>query len=285
MDDFLILDGAVGTQLEAYNVPLVLPIWSADANLNFQEIVTKIHKAYILAGADIITANTFRSTPWTYRKAGFSNKKALNRSKDSFFYGIDCAFKAAATTTQIAASVTTVDDCYLPENFPGKTAAEDNYGQLLDWISQTDVNIVLFETMGNFEELKIAIEMSSNTTKLIWISLIMKDKDSLLDGTPIPTVMNMIQSNNIDMLLLNCNNLNLTGQALEEIVEFRHYNIGAYPNLGLKEYENNFSEILNEFKFKTYMDSILDYKLSILGTCCGSSPQHTKILKTLKQGI
>ena len=107
----------------------------------------------------------------------------------------------------------------------------------------------------------------------------------LLDGTPIPTVMNMIQSNNIDMLLLNCNNLNLTGQALEEIVEFRHYNIGAYPNLGLKEYENNFSEILNEFKFKTYMDSILDYKLSILGTCCGSSPQHTKILKTLKQGI
>ena len=49
MDDFLILDGAVGTQLEAYNVPLVLPIWSADANLNFQEVVIKIHKAYILA--------------------------------------------------------------------------------------------------------------------------------------------------------------------------------------------------------------------------------------------
>ena len=285
MDDFLILDGAVGTQLEAYNVPLVLPIWSADANLNFQEVVIKIHKAYILAGADIITANTFRSTPWAYRKAGFSNKKALNRSKDSFFYGIDCAFKAAATTTQIAASVTTVDDCYLPENFPGITAAEDNYGQLLDWISQTDVNIVLFETMGNFEELKIAIEMSSNTTKLIWISLIMKDKDSLLDGTPMPTVMNMIQSNNIDMLLLNCNNLNLTGQILKGIVKFRNYNIGAYPNLGLKEYENNFSEILNEYKFITYMESILDYKLSILGTCCGSSPQHTKILKTLKQGI
>ena len=87
MSKFLILDGAVGTQLENYNISLDLPIWSADANIKYPETIIKIHKEYILAGADIITANTFRSTPWTYRKAGFSNRKAFNTSKDSFFYG------------------------------------------------------------------------------------------------------------------------------------------------------------------------------------------------------
>ena len=182
MNSFLILDGAVGTQLETNNIPLDLPVWSADANLNYPEVIIKIHKEYISAGADIITANTFRSTPWTYRKAGFSNQKAFNISRDSFFYGIDCAFKAAESITEIAASITSVDDCYTPENFPGKAVTEDNYGQLLEWVSQTDVSIILFETMGNIEEIKIAIDMSSGSKKIIWISLIMKDKDTLLDG-------------------------------------------------------------------------------------------------------
>jgi S-methylmethionine-dependent homocysteine/selenocysteine methylase len=285
MNEFLILDGAVGTQLENYNISLDLPIWSADANIKYPETIIKIHKEYILAGADIITANTFRSTPWTYRKAGFSNQKAFNTSKDSFFYGTDCAFKAANSETKIAASITAVDDCYISDSFVGKTATEDNYGQLLEWISQTDVNIILFETMGSIQELQIAIEMSINSKKIIWISLIMKDKDSLLDGTPLHTVMHLIQSNDIDMLLLNCNNFTLTRSVLLELMKFRNSNIGVYPNLGLKEYENNFPEIVNDSNFKIYMHSILDFKLSILGTCCGSSPNHTKILKTLKQGI
>ena len=53
MDGFLILDGAVGTQLKTYNIPLDLPIWSANANLNYPEIIIKIHKEYISAGADL----------------------------------------------------------------------------------------------------------------------------------------------------------------------------------------------------------------------------------------
>ena len=285
MNGFSILDGAVGTQLRTYNIPLDLPIWSANANLNYPEIIIKIHKEYISAGADIITANTFRSTPWTYRKAGFSNQKAFDLSKDSFFYGIDCAFKAAESETKIAASITSVDDCYTPENFRGKTATEDIYGQLLEWVDETDVNIILFETMGNVEEIKIAIDMSRSLKKTTWISLIMKDKDRLLDRTPLSNVMSLIQSNNIDLLLLNCNNLKLTLETLEQITEFRNYNIGAYPNLGLKEYQNNFSTILDERKFKSDMDSILYHKPSVLGTCCGSSPNHTKILKNLKQGV
>lgn len=285
MNSFLILDGAVGTQLETNNIPLDLPVWSADANLNYPEVIIKIHKEYISAGADIITANTFRSTPWTYRKAGFSNQKAFNISRDSFFYGIDCAFKAAESITEIAASITSVDDCYAPENFPGKAVTEDNYGQLLEWVSQTDVSIILFETMGNIEEIKIAIDMSSGSKKIIWISLIMKDKDTLLDGTPLSNVMSLIQSSNIDLLLLNCNNFKLTAETLDEIIKFRNYKIGAYPNLGLKEYQNNFSTTLDEPNFISGMESILHHKLFVLGTCCGSSPNHTKILKTLRRNL
>ena len=63
----LLLDGAMGTELINRGISLPLPIWSADANLTHPEVVKGIHSDYIKAGADIITTNTFRTTPWTYR--------------------------------------------------------------------------------------------------------------------------------------------------------------------------------------------------------------------------
>ena len=74
MSSIKILDGAMGTELARRGVELKLPIWSSDCNLNNRELVYKIHSDYIQAGADIITTNTFRTTSYTYRKAGFFKK-------------------------------------------------------------------------------------------------------------------------------------------------------------------------------------------------------------------
>ena len=71
----LILDGAMGTELQNRGVKVPLPLWSANANIEHPEIVINIHKDYIESGSDIITANTFRSTSWTYRKVGYGEKK------------------------------------------------------------------------------------------------------------------------------------------------------------------------------------------------------------------
>ena len=73
----LILDGAMGTALMMRGVKSPLPLWSAAANFeNFDDVVS-IHKEYIKSGSDIITTNTFRTTPRTFRKAGYSKSDAL----------------------------------------------------------------------------------------------------------------------------------------------------------------------------------------------------------------
>ena len=66
-----ILDGAMGTELIRRSVNLPLPLWSGDANLTHPETVIQIHQDYVNAGADILTTNTFRTTPRTYLKSGF----------------------------------------------------------------------------------------------------------------------------------------------------------------------------------------------------------------------
>src|SRR3972149_3056589 len=57
----LLLDGATGTELERRAVDVGLPLWSANALLTAPEVLRQIHADYMRAGAEIITADTFRT--------------------------------------------------------------------------------------------------------------------------------------------------------------------------------------------------------------------------------
>lgn len=72
--ELLLLDGATGTELNRRGVDTGLPMWSAnalttDTGLN---VLRQIHLDYLNAGADIVTANTFR----THRRALFGKAHA-----------------------------------------------------------------------------------------------------------------------------------------------------------------------------------------------------------------
>ena len=95
MNAIKILDGAMGTELARRGEELTLPIWSSDCNLNNQELVFKIHSDYIRAGAEIITTNTFRTTSYTYHRAGYSKQNAFERARDSLFFAADLALEAS----------------------------------------------------------------------------------------------------------------------------------------------------------------------------------------------
>ena len=89
MNSPIIMDGAMGTELQNRGVQVPLPLWSANANIDYPQIVMDIHKDYINAGSDIITTNTFRSTEWTYKKAGYGKNKSLNFIKHACFFHMD----------------------------------------------------------------------------------------------------------------------------------------------------------------------------------------------------
>jgi homocysteine S-methyltransferase len=123
-DRILIINGAMGTELMDKGVKLPLPLWSAEANINASEIVKGIHQNYVDAGADIITTNTFRTTTWSYRRAEYSPKRASERAKESLMKAIELA--RSVNPKIIAGSVTSINDCYEPDEFPGKSISEDS---------------------------------------------------------------------------------------------------------------------------------------------------------------
>ena len=277
----LLLDGAMGTELQNRGIDIPLPLWSADANIKHPEVVINIHKDYINSGADIITTNTFRTTAWTYRKAGFSNTKSKELSRSSLYKAVECAQIAVSNSVKIAGSITTIEDCYLPELFPGTSAAKDTYGQTIEWLVDAGVDFILFETMGNIEEISCALEMSRSYNIPIWLSLISKDKHNLLDGSPFEKVFELFKPFSIDHLLINCNTIDLTIDMCDQIHSAWSQRWGVYPNLGKTNYENDYLNIISDSNLNDGMISLLSKEPNVIGLCCGSTPFHIKYLKSL----
>ena len=277
----LILNGAIGTELIRKGVDLPLPLWSAEANLTHPDIVMNIQRDYVAAGADILTTNTFRTTTYTYRKAGYSKEKAKERARDSLMSAVDLARQAAGEAVNVAGSITALEDCYTPELYPGKGAAEDIYGEIIEWFNEAGVDFLLFETMGNLDEIYIALETNHVVNNDCWVSLILKDSEHILDGHSLKECINMINEFPVSCLLLNCNKIETTNSAMDLFLSLWIGEWGVYPNLGLTDYDNDYFDIVNDSNFSDSITLYLDQNPAVIGACCGSTPKHIKILKSL----
>src|SRR5574342_1176370 len=70
----LLLDGATGTELNRRGVNTDLPLWSARALLEAPDVLGQIHLDYVRAGAELITANTFRTHRRSLARAGLGDE-------------------------------------------------------------------------------------------------------------------------------------------------------------------------------------------------------------------
>lgn len=283
MNQIKLLDGAMGTQLLDSGLELPLPIWSGDINLTHPDYIEKIHKSYLDAGADILTTNTFRTTPRAYSKNGFSKDNAISRSHKSLDRAVELARKVASGNTIIAGSIAPLEDCYEPKLFPGCEKANEEFKELSIWLQDAGVNMILFETMGCWLEIKSAI-LSTNDLKIPrWISLVLKDGNKLLDGTDLTKVLYNLLDFEIEMILLNCNPCNTTNEAIELIIENWTKSWGVYPNVGLSmpSKEGIIGDKLSVDGFIKQVNSYIDAGVSVLGACCGSNPSYIKAIRDL----
>jgi homocysteine S-methyltransferase len=278
MDKPLIMDGAMGTELMARGVKLPLPLWSAESNLTDTEIVRDVHSAYVSAGADILGTNTFRTTTWSYRKVGYTPRRAAERAKTSLMKAVELA--RSVNPKIVAGSITSIEDCYEPESFPGRGVAEDTYGETVEWFNEAGVDVILFETMGHLDEIDIALQ--SVKDQKIWLSLIVKDGDSLLSGHSLDSIFKL-GKDKVDCLLLNCNTMDKTDQALEKLNNNWDGDWGVYPNLGLTKPkpDGEMKETVDDRSFYDIISRYLEMNPKIIGSCCGSKPKHTETIYSM----
>lgn len=282
-EKIILLDGALGTELQRRGVPLPLPLWSAEANLTRPEIVASIHRDYVEAGAQVLTTNTFRTTSWTYVKAGYSLISARQRARESLLQAVTLARRAATSNTTIAGSLAPMEDCYQPDAFPGELAAGEVFEETMTWFQEAGVDLLLIETMGNIDEITVALQVVKRFPFPVWLSLILKDSSHLLDGSPLQKATDLANKNDVHAVLLNCNSVQLTQAGIQALQACWSGFWGVYPNLGATpiEPDGTITAAIPREVFRRYVRGYITAGARVLGSCCGSTPEHTRMLRRL----
>ena len=280
----LIMDGAMGTELMRRGIELPLPLWSSMSNIDQFDHVMNIHKDYIEAGSDILTTNTFRTTPRTFIKAGYSQNESEIISERCCNMAIEAAKHAVKKeNTLIAGSVAPLEDCYEPLHFPGKEIAKKEFQLIIDRIIRKGVDILLFETMGNYEEIESALQVSNHVDIQRWLSIVLKNKNSILDGTELQKVVELANKNKIDMVLINCTPVNIILEALDIFLGYRKGKWGVYPNAG-ENMPTKDGEFVSKLDDESFCKAIQDYitlGASVVGSCCGSTPNTVRKISNM----
>ena len=111
-----------------------------------------------------------------------------------------------------------------------------------------------------------------------WLSLILKNSNTLLDGTDLLNVLSEIKDYGIEMVLLNCSLCSVTADAVDLLLTNWKGAWGVYPNVGvaMPTKEGVIEEKLTIKEFSKEINTYLTSGANVVGGCCGSNPDYIR---------
>ena len=272
----LLLDGATGTELERRGVAMSLPLWSAPALLERPEVVWRIHADYAAAGAEALTANTFR-TQRRALSAGGLGDRAAELTRRAVEIARRASLEAAGASPFVFGSAPTLEDCYHPERVPDDAALAREHAEHAANLAAAGVDAVLVETMNTIREAVAATRAVVKAGLPALTSFVCWDGAALLSGEPLADAAAAARDAGAMALLVNCLPPSNVPACLAVLAQ-RALPYGAYANLGAPDDETGFarSESCTPIAFGTHLKSWVADGAHIVGGCCGTTPEHLR---------
>src|SRR4051812_12282553 len=159
----LLLDAAMGSDLDRRGLATTLPLWSALGLLERPELVYEIHLENLLAGADIVTTNTFRTTARTLRRGGIEATRAAELDALAVSVARRARNDSGREEKFVAGSNAPLEDCYLPTfETPPEIALSEHRAQAFN-LKEAGVDFLMVETMPTVAEAAIALRAAIET--------------------------------------------------------------------------------------------------------------------------
>jgi len=280
--EMIVLDGALGTELERRHVPTPLPLWSAQALLDSPDTVRAIHEDYVRAGADVITADTFRATPRALAKAGRAGEaeRILERA-------VTLAREAAERSrgvreVLVAGALAPLEDCYCPDLAPDQASAEREHAEQAVRLARLGVDLILIETMNSIAEARAALRGAKPAGVPVLVSFICKNAREIWNGEPLADAVRAVEPFKPDAILVNCVGADVIGECLGEMARATRLPLGCYPNAGEPDMARGtwrFDPAWTPERFAEAAAGWVARGAQIVGGCCGIGPDHIRALR------
>ncbi|HEX7078344.1 MAG TPA: homocysteine S-methyltransferase family protein [Candidatus Eisenbacteria bacterium] len=281
--EIVLLDGAMGTELERRGVGTPLPLWSAQALIDDAPAVRRVHEEYARAGADVLTAATFRTTPRALAKAGRAPGEADRLTEAAVTLAAEGrALGAPGRTVWIAGSIAPLEDCYRPEASPVEAVAEREHAEQAARLRRAGADFILVETMNTIAEARAAARGAAATGLPVVVSFICRNDRELLDGAPLADAAREVAALSPIAILVNCTPPDVAAGCLETLSRAVTTPIGCYPNAGAPNLASGawtFDPHDDPDRFAALSREWVRRGAQIVGGCCGTGPAHTRALR------
>lgn len=204
--NIIILDGGTGRELEAQGASIDPPLWSANAFYTDPDIVKKVHKSFIAAGAMVITANTYTITQYHLRHANKLNDQL--KLLELAYEKARQAVNETNSSVRIAASLPPLTESYRADLVLDDELLEQEYTLLIKQAVKHRVDILLGETLSRAKEAEIIARIAQKANIPLWISFTVNETGNLRSGENLRDVAKELLLNyGVKTLLVNCSTM------------------------------------------------------------------------------
>ncbi len=282
---FLVLDGAMGTQLFARGL---VSGGSPEAwNVEHPDRVQSVHKAYVDAGSDIILTNSFGGTRYRMKLHDLQDRVVeLNRAAAQ---NARAAAAAADHPVLVAGSMGPTGELLVPMGNMTFEQCRDAFAEQAQGLIEGGVDVLWVETMSDLNEVKAAVEGARSVSADIPICATMSydTRGRTMMGVTGAVMAQELAGLGLTAIGANCgNNLPETEAALAEMhAAAPDLILIAKANAGMPRFEGDklvydgTPEVM-----AAYADRVHQHGVALIGGCCGSGPEHIRMMKQVLTG-
>ncbi len=280
----ILLSGAVGTALLRRGVSTPLPLWSTAPLLEAPAAVRRLHQDYVVAGARVVTANTFRTDRVTLGSCGLAPRTreltslALQLARE----GVEQA--GVGVSVLVAGSLAPVEDCYRPDLVPDERVLRIEHGMKVGHLVAAGASLAIVETMNNIGEACIALQACSAGRLPAIVSFVCTTGARLLSGEPIADAAAAVEPLGPLAVLVNCCPPRAATEALASLRTATRLPFGAYANgCGRPHHKQGWAFRWGPWRRRYLAEARawLDQGASLLGGCCGTDARTIRDLRHL----
>lgn len=282
--EILYFDGGMGTLLQEKGLaPGELPeTW----NLEHPEVIREIHRRYIEAGSDIVLTNTFGANALKFHDERCSLKEIVESAIDH----VKATIREAGDDRRIytALDVGPTGKLLKPMGDLDFETAYEAFREVMVIAEKAGADLIHIETMSDTYELKAAVLAAKENTSLpVFATAIFDERRKLLTGADVPSVVALLEGLRVDALGINCGmGPEQMLPVLEEMLRYSSLPVIVKPNAGLPQQRDGRTcyDVLPE-EFAYLMKRITNMGASVIGGCCGTTPEHIRAMKDACRGL
>lgn len=284
--EILFFDGAMGTELQSRGLQTgeIPETW----NILQPEKIKQVHKEYLRAGANVISANTFGVNSFKCRNMEYSVEQlvssGINLVKESISEVREELLAKGGKEDALPTMYTALDIGSLGKLLKplGEIAFEQAYEAFKEIIIAGDkagADVILVETVSDSYEIKAAVLAAKENSDLpVVVTMIFDENGKLLTGGDVASVTAMLEGLGVDAIGFNCGlGPEQMLKLLPELTACCSIPIVINPNAGLPSVVNGktvFDVEPEEFAQKVKL--LVENGASAVGGCCGTTPAHIR---------